>query len=166
MTFQDPESQSALPGLGAEVVQKSRTFIKQVDHILSRGIRIHKDTLDKLHLTDPDGVGPNTTLRAGLVLVRVESGGEINKFVHAFDPTTEAADAHADAPLTADIAEAVILMEFTNMLDSTSTAVDRQGSGLEHGIVDEDKIIFGTANAARIDKLKLVAKIVKFIKPA
>ncbi len=157
MSSQDPAAQGALPGLTAEVQTPSVSFLKHIDHVLENGIRIQKDTLDQSETL-------KTKLVAGEVLVRVEAGGEKNKFVHNADTVTEAANAHASAPATADIKEAVILSQFVQMLDASGTAVDRNASGVIHGIVDETKIDFGTADVARIAKIKAVMPLVKFEK--
>ena len=157
MSSLDPIAQSSLPGLSAEVQTPTVSFLKHIDHVLENGIRIQKDTVDNSETL-------KTKLVAGEVLVRVEAGGNINKFVHNADTVAESGTAHADAPATADIKEAVILSQFVQMLGPDGVAVDRHASGVIHGIVDENKIDFGTADTARIAKIKAVMPLVKFEK--
>jgi hypothetical protein len=145
----NPElGQDAIPGMGPRVDGTSRTFLAH-SHYETRGIIIDADTED-------DGNDPTTKLRAGLVLVKVVAGPNVNKFVHS---------EHADAPADADITEAVILNgKDVNLLDKASEPEDKVATGVFHGLADEDKVFFGTAVGARIAAMKAAMPLVAFVK--
>ena len=133
--------------MGPTVEQESFKFLKDNTHNFRRGVRIEKDTEDTGH------TGKVHKLRAGLVLVRVEAGPNTGKYVHS---------AHADAPLTVDIEAAVLLMEVIDMRNKEGDREDKLASGLIHGLVNESEVVFGTADAARIAKIKEVLPLVQF----
>lgn len=144
--FNEQLGQQGLPGLGPKVEQESRAFLKDTTHIVRRGVRLDEDTEDTANT-------PVTKLRAGLVVVRVEAGANKNKYV---------SESHADAPLTASIVEAGILMQFINMKDRNDVLEDKTASVLIHGFVDNAQLLFGSADAARITALKDAMPLVKF----
>lgn len=137
---------SGVPGMGPKTTSASREFLTKATHVEVKGIRIEKDTQD----TEND---PVTKLRPGLVLIRVEEGDNAGKFVHA---------AHADCPADEDIIEAVILEGFHSMLNREGVVEDQVAHGVEHGFVDEDKVLWGTVDAGTIAALKDVMNLIKF----
>lgn len=142
--------QDSVPGMGPKIEGASRTFLAH-SFFQSRGIVIDKDTED-------DANDPTTKLRPGLVLVKAIAGDAINKFVHS---------EHGDAPATNDITEAVILNgKYYSMLDKNGEVADQVGNGVWMGMADVDKVIFGTADAARIAALKAAMPGVTFIQKA
>lgn len=140
---------SGLPGMGPTVDGESRTFLKNDTHFAELGIRIKSDTVD-----DTDAHTPTTKLRAGLVLVRVEAGDHTGKYVEV---------GNTSCPAEADIESAVILMGYVNMLGFDGAVEDKVASGLIHGFVVEDNVIFGTADAGIIDAIKAVLPQVMFL---
>jgi len=142
-----PGGRDALPGITARVDQVANNFLKNADHRMTRGITIDKDVVDS-------GNTPTTKLRAGLALVRVESGANKNKYVQV---------GHADDPGVGSRLYAVLLMKPVNMVGRDgSTTEDKSGEGLFHGAVDEEKVIFGTANPPDIDDIKGILDQVEF----
>ena len=139
-----------LPGMGPVQTMETVKFLKDNNHIVRRGIQIHKDTDDS-----SQAPGYTHKLRAGLVLVRVESGLNKNLFVDA---------QHADAPIAAAVVEAVILMESLSMHDGDGVRVNKSGTGLIHGFVDEALINFGTADAPYIAAIRAALIQVDFFK--
>ncbi len=138
-----------MPGMGTRVDQVVAGFLKNPTHYFSRSIQIHADTQDV-------GNTPVTKLRAGLVLVRVETGANKNMYVHI---------GHADDPGTGSRVKAVILeTPVATMLDDTGagTLENKSGRGIVHGQVIESDVIFGTANAPDIDDVKGILELVEF----
>lgn len=132
----------ALPGLTPLEQQTSRKFLTDNNHVVRIGVKLPSDVQDV-------GNSPVTKLRAGLALVRVEAAGaNLGKYVHV---------THADAPVAGDIVSAVLLMESINMLGKDGAVEAKVASGLVHGFVDEDQVIFGTADVPTIDAIKSVA---------
>ena len=136
-----------LPGISDEQTMESRKFLKDTGHIVVRGVKIDKDTDDVAH------VGKESVLRGGLALVRVEAGPLTGKYVDA---------GHASAPVAGDIESAVILMETMPLADVAATRQDKAGSGLIHGFVEEDQILWGTSDAPTIAAIKAVLPMVQF----
>lgn len=129
-----------LPGMGPRLDQESRKFLADPLHKVELGIRI--DDVAK----DLGNSGKTYKLRAGLVLIRVENGGANDgKYVHV---------GHADCPLAADVERAVILMQYVDMRDKEGNFEDKTATGLIHAFVEEDNVIFGTADANYIDAIK------------
>ncbi|MGH9462006.1 MAG: hypothetical protein ACRD1X_12355 [Vicinamibacteria bacterium] len=120
----------ALPGMGPEVTQPIRTpFLKNENWFLVRGMVIEKDS------EDAGNVGLETTLRAGIVLVRVEAAGATQgKYVPAD---------HTDAPAAASVLHAAILLKDVNMLSKDGVTVkDQSAPGVIGGWIDEDLVNF------------------------
>lgn len=140
-----------MPGLSDEVLQESRSFLIDNNHVKRIGVRIEKDSVDAGH-TDKTYV-----LRPGLVLVRVETGPNAGKYV----PPD-----HNDAPADSDVEKAVILMEFIDMRKRSdpSDVEDQMASGLIHGFVDDSKIIYVDANYKT--EVQDVLKMVEFMDEA
>lgn len=139
-----------LPGLLPKLEQDSVKFLLENNHILRRGIRVVKTTVDSR------SIGATFKLQGGLVLVRVEAGGDKNKYVQL---------GHASAPLEADVKEAVILMESFSTRDRDGVEQEKNATGLLHGVVDENALNFSGVAASYVDKVKSVLKLVHFFKP-
>lgn len=140
-----------LPGMGPKRELETVAFLKDNNHLMRRGIRIHKDTDDILN------VGKEFKLTAGLALVRVEVGANKDRYVDA---------GHPDAPVAASVVEAVLLMESLSLHDADGVRQDHVASGVFHGWVDETKVRFGTADPTYIAAIKAAVKLVEFEKPA
>jgi len=140
-----------LPGLGPVQQMETVKFLRDNNHIVRRGVIVHKDTDD---FSRPPG--SEHKLKGGLVVVRVEAGVNKNLYV---DPL------HPDAPLVADVKEAGILMESFSMHGPDGVRVNKSATVLIHGFVDELSLVFGTAVPAYIDALKAALHLVEFFKP-
>ena len=128
-TFNQHLGEDALPGMGPEVSQAVRTpFLKDESWFLVKGVVIEKDS------EDAGNVGKETTLRAGLILTRVEQGANAGKWVPAD---------HADAEASGDVLHAVILKKDVNMLSKDGVTVkDQSAVGVWAGVIDEDAVNF------------------------
>lgn len=136
-----------LPGMGPRLNQESRQFLADPLHKVEIGLRIDDVAKDLANTS-------TFKLRAGLVLIRVENGGaNAGKYVHV---------GHADCPAAADVERAAILMQYVDMRDKNSDFEDKSASGLVHGFVIEDQVIFGTADATYIDAIKAALPQVMF----
>ncbi len=143
---------NALPEVSTVKTQAARRFLQQEAHIMTKGIVIPSDVVDV------GNTGKTTTLRPGLVLVKViAAGANQNKFVEV---------GHADAPAFGasnfTAGRAVILMDFVNMLDLEAVAQQRGAHGLTHGWVEDGQIIFVTVTASEITELKDAMPLVLF----
>lgn len=141
----------SLPGMGPKRELETVAFLLDNNHLMRRGIRIHKDTDDIVN------VGKEFKLTAGLALVRVEVGANKDRYVDA---------GHADAPVAASVVEAVLLMESLSLHDADGVREDKAASGVIHGRVDETKVRFGTGDPTYINAIKAALKLVEFEKPA
>jgi hypothetical protein len=93
-------------------------------------------------------------LRAGLPLVRIETGAKKGKFV----PVD-----HADAPTAEDIQEAVILLETIDMRGKDSAVEDKHHvSAMLAGTVDDAKIWY--SDAAYKDAIQAALPRISFLK--
>src|SRR5579872_4270321 len=90
-----PGGRGALPGQTPRVFQTQNNFLKSPDHYMTRGALVEATALDI-------GNTPTTKLRAGLVLVRVETGANAGQWVHL---------GHADDPSVGNRLWAGILFE-------------------------------------------------------
>lgn len=139
-----------IPGIQDPVESSSRTFLLDNAHMATEGITIVGST------DDDENVGFENKLRGGLVLVRIEAGGDAGKYCELN---------HASAPLDGDITRACILMNDVNMLkgDGSTSRADKHQNGLIHGFVDDAKLFWGTGVlAARKDAVREVLKLVDF----
>lgn len=135
----DPNGTGGLPGFSTEQVQTSKKLLLHPEHKMVEGVRIVDTTVD-------DDNTPETKLRAGLVLVRVEEGVHAGMYVNAD---------HYDAPAAGDIEKAVILLDYVNMLNRAGDAPeDKEAQGLIHGHVIEDEVIWGTDDAPTLAALR------------
>lgn len=110
------------------------------------GIVIVADSEDSGH------TGKETILRAGLALVRIETGDDKGKFVPA---------GHDDAPAAEDVQEAVILLETLNMED-TGSAQEKVGvKAMLAGTVADAKVFYD--DAAYKDAIQAALPRVSFL---
>lgn len=140
-----------LPGVSVKKTQAARRFLNHEAHIMTKGFIIPSDAVDSANT-------PTTTLRPGLVLVKViAAGANQNKFVPV---------GHADAPAFAGgnitPGRAVVLMDFVVMLDGDAVAQERGAHGLTHGWVEDGQIIYGTATGTEITELRDAMPLVLF----
>lgn len=132
---------AGMPGIGTEVVQESRIFLKDPNHVVVRnGIIIDADAVDTDH------TGKTHVLRPGLMLVRIEEGAKAGKYTDLDND---------DAPeYDADIVDCVILRDYCDMrakdVGGATAYEDKQAAGVIHGAVDDDQILYGGADAGRI----------------
>jgi hypothetical protein len=141
--------QSMLPSLGAKEEMAVRKFLLDDGHLMTKGIVIPSDVVDA-------GNTPTTTLRPGLVLIRVEAAGaNQGKYVQS---------GHANAPAYAGSAifDAVILMNFVNMLGRDGVVEEKSNIGLRHGWVEDDQVIFVTATGSEQTELRDVMRLIFF----
>jgi hypothetical protein len=138
-------------GLGPEVSDLAyKPFLKNESWFVPHpGFIIEKDS------EDAGNTGKETTLRPGMILVRVETGGNKNKFV----PVD-----HSDAPVAASVVQAVILNKEVNMLGRDGAVADKHGSGIIGGVIDENAIIL--VDALYIEEVKAALPLCHFMKPA
>lgn len=139
------------PGLSAVSQQVARRFLNHDAHTLEKGVVIDSASVDSANT-------PTTTLRPGLVLVKVIAvGATQNMFVPV---------GHADAPAFAgsNILDggAVILTDFVKMLDDDGVATERGAKGIVHGWVEKGQIIYGTATGSEITELEDAMPLVLF----
>jgi hypothetical protein len=137
-----------MPGLSPKLTMKTRKFLLNDKHVeYKNGVVIEKGTVDA-------GSSPTDLLRPGLILVRVETGANKGKFVQT---------SHADAPIAADVKDAVILANYVHTKGPDGTTADRAGLGVIHGMVDEGQIIYVTADATYKANIKAALKLVQFV---
>lgn len=111
------------------------------------GITIVDDAEDSGH------TGKETILRAGLALVRIETGDDKGKFVPA---------AHADAPAAEDVQEAVILLETLNMEGKEGAVEEKIGvPAMIGGTVADARIFYD--DAAYKDAIQAALPRVSFL---
>ena len=117
-----------LPGMGTEQSDvDSGPFIKNTQGQVFLGLHIQKDS------EDAGNVGKETTLRKGVLLIRIETGADAGKYAPAD---------HGDVPASNAIVQAAILGEDVDMLGSDGTTVaTRNVSAVIGGVIDEDKLI-------------------------
>ncbi len=138
----------SLPGLTARQTSKSRQFRHVAGgEIVSPGIVIESATVDA-------GGTPTTELRPGLVLVRIETGGDKGKYCQF---------GHASSPANNEIQHAVILNHYVEMRGADGVVADKQAQGLIGGVVNEAEIIFGTADATAKAGIKDALHLVRFV---
>jgi hypothetical protein len=119
--------EDARPGMGPVVVQTAALVLKNESWFITRGVVIPSDAEDA-------GNTPVTKLRAGLVLVRVEAGGDNQGKYVPVD--------HDDAPVHGAVAHAAILMKPVNMIGRDGSTVEEMSApALIAGWIDEDHVI-------------------------
>jgi hypothetical protein len=140
---------NTLPGVTAPVFTASREFRKQkLQDEAKFGVVIDDASRDA-------GNVPVTTLRPGLVLVRVEAAGALQGM---FVPST-----HASAPLAADVEMSGILNEYVNMIESTGVAADKSAHIVRMGVADYAQLIWDTVDPVLIDSLRDAMPLVDVI---
>lgn len=146
----NPGGRSGVPGITLPVLQQQNVFLKDHDHKMQRRVIIEASSLDTGNTVAP---GATTKLRAGLALVRVETGANKNKYVPI---------GHADDPGIGSRVQGGILAEEINMLTrDLSTTADAQGFAVIHGWVDASKIFYNGAGGGDItDFQELMSEII------
>ena len=134
-------------GMSPEITNPSYPpFLKNESWFVPHpGFSIEKDS------EDAGNVGKETTLRPGTVLVRIETGANKGKYV----PVD-----HSDAPVAASVLQAVILNKAVNMLGKDGAVVDKHGSGIIGGVIDEDAL--NLVDATYIEEVKAALPLCHF----
>ncbi len=103
-----------------------------VEHVIETSGEVHADSVDVGHTDHTD------VLRAGLLLFQVLTGAQKGQWVP---------EGHADAPAYAAVEHAAVLLETVNMADVVAADTEQKTVRLlVHGVVDEDKLWYGTSN--------------------
>ncbi|HEV3027553.1 MAG TPA: hypothetical protein VG457_08275 [Planctomycetota bacterium] len=143
----NPGGRGSLPGQTPRLFQTQNNFVKSPDHYMTRGALVEASAIDA-------GNTPTTKLRAGLVLVRVETGANAGQWVQL---------GHADDPGVGNRLWAIILFEAVNMLSRDMVTTEQKDVlGIVHGRVDNSKIIYGSVNPADIDDVQGILDQVYF----
>lgn len=144
----DQLSGDQMPGMGPVVEAAVATpFLKDQSFILRRGVIIEAASEDA-------GNTPVEKLRAGVVLVRIETGADKGKYV----PVD-----HASAPVAASVLQAGILEKYVDMRkrDGSGDVEDKHGVIVIGGVIDEDEIELVDANY--IEEVKAALPLCHFI---
>ncbi|MCE5281960.1 MAG: hypothetical protein LLG93_07635 [Deltaproteobacteria bacterium] len=147
----NPGGFDAMPGITEAVYGSSRTFLADNSHLATEGAIVVSDSVD-----DEQPAGSQHKLRGGKVLVRVEAGPDLGKFVDLN---------HASAPLDADIRKVGILYGDVNMLkgDGTTNKENKQARVVVHGFVVDASLLWGAGVApARKTACRNIAKLIDF----
>ncbi len=147
----NPGGRSRLPGIDTTIFQQQNVFLKDPSHRMTRGITIDSATRDDLNTVSP---GATTKLRAGLALVRIETGAKKGKY------TTLGS---ADDPGIGSRVQGVLLLEQVNILGRDMvTPEDTDAIGLFHGQVDEAKVLFNGAGGGDVTDFKELMLLISF----